>query len=413
MLKQSLTLILLSSLLTSSIYAKEVKQVVNEAINTNSSLQALEKSILLATEQIDLAGKWQNPILNFGANDIQFDDISKRDLEPMQAQFIGLNQMIPIGDKKELEEEIARDDYELSKLVLADKKLELESKIYEYIYNIKLVEERVALFSKLKQNIAELQKLLEEFYKYNKASQIDILKVQTLYDELDISEQKLNNNLRVFKLQLEQLTYTKFKDIDISTELEKVTLVNNVDSHPKILQIEKNIEKFNTTSKFEEEKKNSDINLAVKYFQRDSKYEDYINISVAIPLSVYGIEDIKARKAKFKANEYKNLLQDSKLKFTNQIKILQDNIDNAFYSYKKLNESIIPKYNQIQKTLESYNRFSSLKQIDSKQLIRNLNELIKYKLKAIDEKQKFYTNLANSIYFTKVNKWKNTSYPYF
>ncbi len=404
MLKQSLTLILLSSLLTSSIYAKEVKQVVNEAINTNSSLQALEQSILLAKEQIDLAGKWQNPILNFGANDIQFDDISKRDLEPMQAQFIGLNQMIPIGDKKELEEEIARDDYELSKLVLADKKLELESKIYEYIYNIKLVEERVALFSKLKQNIAELQKLLEEFYKYNKASQIDILKVQTLYDELDISEQKLNNNLRVFKLQLEQLTYTKFKDIDISTELEKVTLVNNVDSHPKILQIEKNIEKFNTTSKFEEEKKNSDINFGVKYFQRDSKYEDYINISVAIPLSVYGSEDIKARKAKFKANEYKNLLEDSKLKFTNQIKILQDNIDNAFYSYKKLNESIIPKYNQIQKTLESYNRFSSLKQIDSKQLIRNLNELIKYKLKAIDEKQKFYTNLANSIYFTKVNK---------
>ncbi len=404
MLKQSLTLILLSSLLTSSIYAKEVKQVVNEAINTNSSLQALEQSILLAKEQIDLAGKWQNPILNFGANDIQFDDISKRDLEPMQAQFIGLNQMIPIGDKKELEEEIARDDYELSKLVLADKKLELESKIYEYIYNIKLVEERVALFSKLKQNIAELQKLLEEFYKYNKASQIDILKVQTLYDELDISEQKLNNNLRVFKLQLEQLTYTKFKDIDISTELEKLTLVNNIDSHPKILQIEKNIEKFNTTSKFEEEKKNSDINFGVKYFQRDSKYEDYINISVAIPLSVYGSEDIKARKAKFKANEYKNLLQDSKLKFTNQIKILQDNIDNAFYSYKKLNESIIPKYNQIQKTLESYNRFSSLKQIDSKQLIRNLNELIKYKLKAIDEKQKYFTSLSNSIYFTKVNK---------
>ncbi|RXJ77602.1 hypothetical protein CRV03_05055 [Arcobacter sp. F155] len=404
MLKQSLTLILLSSLLTSSIYAKEVRQVVNEAINTNSSLQALEQSILLAKEQINLAGKWQNPILNFGANDIQFDDISKRDLEPMQAQFIGLNQMIPIGDKKELEEEIARDDYELSKLVLADKKLELESKIYEYIYNIKLVEERVALFSKLKQNIAELQKLLEEFYKYNKASQIDILKVQTLYDELDISEQKLNNNLRVFKLQLEQLTYTKFKDIDISTELEKLTLVNNIDSHPKILQIEKNIEKFNTTSKFEEEKKNSDINFGVKYFQRDSKYEDYINISVAIPLSVYGSEDIKARKAKFKANEYKNLLQDSKLKFTNQIKILQDNIDNAFYSYKKLNESIIPKYNQIQKTLESYNRFSSLKQIDSKQLIRNLNELIKYKLKAIDEKQKYFTNLSNSIYFTKVNK---------
>ncbi|RXK12729.1 hypothetical protein CP965_09135 [Halarcobacter mediterraneus] len=400
MLKQSLTIVLL----VSSIYAKEVGQVVKEAINKNSSLQALNQSILLTKEQINLASKWQNPVLNFGANDIQFDNVSKRDLEPMQAQFIGLNQVIPIGDKKELEKEIAKDDYELSKLVLADKKLQLESKIYEYIYSIKLVEQKVSLYSQLKQNVLNLQKLLEEFYKYNKASQIDILKVQTLYDELDINEERLKNNLKIYKLQLEQLTYTKFKDIDISTKLEKITFTTSIETHPKILQIKKNIEKFNTTSEFEKQKKNSDINLAVKYFQRDNKYEDYINISVAIPLSVYGSEDIKSRKAKHKANEYKNILEDSKLKFTNQIKILQNNINNAFYSYRKLNENIIPKYNQIQKTLESYNRFSSLKKIDSKELIKNLNELIKYKLKAIDEKQKYFTNLANSIYYTKVDK---------
>lgn len=400
MIKQSLILILFSSL----IFAKSIDKVVDEALIKNSSLQAMEQTIAFAKEQIDLASKWENPVLSLGATDIQFDDISKRDLEPMQAQFIGLTQTIPLGEKKEIEQDIARNDYELSKLLLEDKKLELRAKIYEYIYNIKLLDERITLFSELKQNVNELQKLLEEFYKYNKASQIDIIKVQTLYVELDISERKLINTQTTMKLKLEQLTYSSYKDIDISTDLEEIVLEKNFDNHPKLLQIKKNIEKFDNTSLYEKEKKNSDIKLSVNYFQRDSKYEDYLNVSVAIPLSVYGSEDIKAKKAKFKANEYKNLLEDSKLQFKNQISILQENINNALYSYEKLNESIIPKYNQIQRTLESYNRFSSLKQIDSKQLIRNLNELINYKLKAIDEKQTYFTNFSNSIYFTKVKK---------
>ena len=400
MLKQSLILILLSAL----VYGKSVDQVVDSMLEKNSSLKAIEQSVLFSKEQINLASKWQNPVLNFGATDIQFDDISKRDLEPMQAYFVGFAQVIPVGEKKEIETQIAKNDYELSQLTLEDKKLQLKAKIYEYIYNIKTIEERISLFSKLKQNVHELQKLLEEFYKYNKASQIDIIKVQTLYDELDISEEKLNSNLRTVKLQLEQLTYSKFEDIKINMQLEKVVLENKIDTHPKILQLEKSIEKFENTALFEKENKNSDVKLAVNYFQRDDKFEDYVNVSVSIPLSVYGSEDIKSKKAKHKVQEYKNLLEDSKIQFKNQIEILQNNLNNAFYSYEKLDKSIIPKYNQIQETLESYNRFSSLKQIDSKQLIRNLNELIRYKLKAIDEKQKFFTFFSNSIYFTKVNK---------
>ena len=39
--------------------------------------------------------------------------------------------------------------------------------------------------------------------------------------------------------------------------------------------------------------------------------------------------------------------------------------------------------------------------MDSKALITNLNEIIKYELKAIDEKEKYFTALAKSIYFSK------------
>ena len=39
--------------------------------------------------------------------------------------------------------------------------------------------------------------------------------------------------------------------------------------------------------------------------------------------------------------------------------------------------------------------------MDSKALINNLNEIIKYELKVVDEKQKYFTALSKSIYFTK------------
>lgn len=67
-------------------------------------------------------------MLSFGANDIQFDDVSKRDLEAMQAQFVGVTQVIPMGDKLEYKEQIAFKDKEILGFVLEDKKLELNQK---------------------------------------------------------------------------------------------------------------------------------------------------------------------------------------------------------------------------------------------------------------------------------------------
>jgi hypothetical protein len=41
------------------------------------------------------------------------------------------------------------------------------------------------------------------------------------------------------------------------------------------------------------------------------------------------------------------------------------------------------------------------KKIDTRVLIKNQNEIIKYKLKAIDEKENYFTSLAKTYYFDK------------
>ncbi|WP_072679489.1 TolC family protein [Arcobacter sp. LA11] len=378
-----------------------IDNIVETTYSNNYTLKALEESIKSAKEQINLSSKWKNPTLTFGATDIQFDDITRRDLEPMQGQFIGFSQVIPMGDKLEIEKKIATNDYQISKYSIEDKKLQYKSKIYEYIYKIKLLEERLSLFEEFKSNTSKLENLLTELYKYNKASQTQILNTQIMYQELNLKSQKLKTMLNTINLKLEQITYKKIEDINIHTNINEIILSKDIESHPKILSLTQVSKKQENISILEKEKKNSDIKVSLTYVQRDEKFEDYVNVAFAIPLSVYGSEDIKSRKAKFKTLEINNKLKDMKLTFKNQIKTYQQNINDSIITLNIINKNIIPKIKQLQKVLETYNSFNSYKKVDSKSLINNFNEIIKYRLKAVDEKEKYFSALAKSIYFTK------------
>lgn len=393
--------LVLTSLLVSSMFAQNIDDVVTNTLNQNYSIKALENSINITKEQIALASKWKNPVFSFGATDIQLDNITKRDLEPMQAHFIGISQVIPIGNKLEIERKIASDDFEISQYAKEEKKLQFKSKIYEYIYNIKLLEERLVLFKEFKSNTLKLENLLKELYKYNRANQVQILKIQIMYQELNLKSQNLQTIINTLNLKLEQITYSKIEDVDFDSRLKDIKLSEEINNHPKILTLIQKSQKFNSISKLELEKKNSDIKMNLAYFQRDSKYEDYVNISFAIPLSVNGSEDIKSKKAKFKEIELNHKLEDMKLTFKNKIKTFQQNMDDSQITFNIIKKGILPKFNQLQKIIENYNSFSSYKNMDSKALITNLNEIIKYELKAIDEKEKYFTAFAKSIYFNE------------
>ena len=120
---------LLSFAISSSL-AMSLDEIVDNALKNNQDINSIEKSIEIANENIVLAKQWKNPILTIGANDIHFDEPLSRDKEPMQAQYIGISQIIPIGKKIEIKEIIAKKDKEIISLSLEDKKLKLKSKIY-------------------------------------------------------------------------------------------------------------------------------------------------------------------------------------------------------------------------------------------------------------------------------------------
>ncbi|TLP39255.1 TolC family protein [Arcobacter arenosus] len=398
MLKKSLVI---ASFFVITSNAQTLDNLVNSLLEKNYTLKEISSSTDVLKEQISLSYKWNNPILSFGATDLQLNDITKRDKEPMQAHFVGITQNIPLGDKLEISKNIAVDDYEISKLQLEDKKLELKALVYEYAFKIKLIEERLALFEEFKINTKKLESLLKNLYKYNKASQEQIINTQIMYKELKLNSSKLTRALNSLKLKLEKLTYEKIETIDFDTSLEEKNISIDISSHPKILELNKLIEKSSKISSLEEEKKYSDIKMNLTYFQRDEKFEDYVNLSFAIPLSVYGSEDIKATKAKLKSVQLKHKLEDIKFNFKNKIETIKQNLDDSLITFNIIQKEILPKQEELQKILENYNTTLMYKKIDTRVLIKNQNEIIKYKLKAIDEKENYFTSLAKTYYFDK------------
>ena len=382
----------------SSSFAISLDEMVDNALKNNQDLKSIESSIKIADENIKLSKKWKNPTLTFGVNDIHFAEPFKRDLEPMQAQYIGFSQVIPIGKKLEIKEAISKRDKNIITLVLEDKKLALKSKIYEASYSILILEEKLKLLASYEKNIKKIEKLSKSLYSYGKSNQNEILSAKIAFSNVQIQKQNLKNMIDNSYLRLEQITYTKIEDIQSDLNIKSLILNMDIQLHPKIKLQEERVQKFNQVSKLELENERGDYKVNIAYFNRDSKYKDYANISVNIPLSLYKSEKIKVKKAKLKTVQINDKLKDIKQEFKTKVLILQNNINNASSNYKVIQKTIIPLKTKMQKNIENYN---SLKGLKSQIAIQNLNELISYEIKAIDEKMKFFSNYSKSKYYIK------------
>ena len=391
-----LKIVLASSLTLSLLSAISIDELVNSTFENSYDLKSVEKSIEVANQQISIAKKWQNPVLSMGINDVWINDFSSRNKEAMQASFIGISQVIPTGNKLDIKEKIASKEKNIKLYDFEDKKLELTSKINELVYNILLSEEKYKLLEEYEKNLEKLESLYGSLYKYQKATQNEIINSQISTVELKIQKQNLKNLIDNSYLKLEQITYTKIDKIDEKIDIKKVDLLIENSSHPKFKSLEESSSKQQSIAELERAKKIPDVQVSLAYFQRDDKFNDYVNMAVSIPLPIYDIENVTRVQAKMSANETNDKLEQLKHNFEIQSKILKNNLNNAYENYNLIGQKIIPLKEKIQKNIETYNSFDDVKPQES---IKNLNDLITYQMKAIDEKQKYYEAYSGLIYY--------------
>ena len=388
--------ILLSSFLASSLLsAVTIDELVKNSFEKNYDLKSLNKSIQVANEQIKVSKNWENPMLAFKTNNIGLN----KPLSNQKEYGVELSQVIPIGNRLDIEKSIAQKDRNIKEFDLEDKKLELESKIYEYSYNILILEKRYKLIENYLKNIEKLEELYTSLYKYQKASLNEVLNTKVSYLDLKLELDNLKTMIDNLYLNLELISYEKVESIDENVDIKEINKasINQelIITHPKVKTLEEDSSKYKEMASLEEAKKYSNVTLSVEYMQNAE--QDYGNVSVGIPLPLYKTENINALKAKLNSNETNDKLDSFTHNLSLQTNIYLNNLNQSARNYRLIQKEIIPLKQKIQENIENYNSFDMVKPEES---INNLNELITYETKALDEALKYYESYSQLIYFT-------------
>ncbi|WP_323594519.1 TolC family protein [Aliarcobacter butzleri] len=383
-----------SSLVISLLGAVSIDELVNDSFEKNYDIKSLEKSIEIANHQIAIAKNWENPMIAFKTNEIMFD----KPLSNQKEYGVELSQAIPIGRKLDIEENIAKNDRNIQIYSLEDKKLELESKIYEYSYNILIFEKRYELLNTYQKNLKKLENLNALLQKYEKATLNEVIDTQISSLDLKLEQENLKNSIDNLYLNLEQITYKKVDSITQNLDIKRVDkekATSNLSSHPQVKTLEENSTKYSQMASLEDAKKFSSVTLSLEYMQ--NKEQDYGNVTVAIPLPIYKTENVNRIKAKLNANETNDKLDSLLHNLSLETQIYVNNLNQNVRNYEVIQKEIIPLKQKIQKNIENYNSFEKSNPQDS---IKNLNELITYELKALDEVQKYYENYSKLLYYS-------------
>ena len=388
--------ILLSSFLASSLLsAVTIDELVKNSFEKNYDLKSLNKSIQVANEQIKVSKNWENPMLEFSANNIGLN----KPLSNQKEYGVEISQVIPLGNRLDIEESIAKKDKNIKEFDLEDKKLELESKIYEYSYNILIAERRYKLIENYIKNIEKLQELYSSLYKYEKATLNEVLNTKVSYLDSKLELDNLKTIIDNLYLNLELISYEKVQSIDESIDIKEIhkSSINkelNL-THPKVKTLQEDSLRFKDMASLEEAKKYSDVTVSVEYMQNDE--QDFANVSVGIPLPLYKTEHVNALKAKLNSNETNDKLGAYLHNLSLQSDIYLNNLNQSARNYRLIQKEIIPLNKKIQENIENYNSFDMVK---PQETIDNLNELINYETKALDEALKYYESYSQLIYFT-------------
>ncbi|MFW2591453.1 TolC family protein [Aliarcobacter butzleri] len=383
-----------SSLVISLLGAVSIDELVNDSFEKNYDIKSLEKSIEIANHQIAIAKNWENPMIAFKTNEIMFD----KPLSNQKEYGVELSQAIPIGRKLDIEENIAKNDRNIQIYSLEDKKLELESKIYEYSYNILIFEKRYELLNTYQKNLKKLENLNTLLQKYEKATLNEVIDTQISSLDLKLEQENLKNSIDNLYLNLEQITYKKVDSITQKLDIKRVDkekATSNLSSHPQVKTLEENSTKYSQMASLEDAKKFSSVTLSLEYME--NKEQDYANVTVAIPLPIYKTENVNRIKAKLNANETNDKLDSLLHNLSLETQIYVNNLNQNVRNYEVIQKEIIPLKQKIQKNIENYNSYEKSNPQDS---IKNLNELITYELKALDEVQKYYENYSKLLYYS-------------
>jgi len=347
-------------------FSAEFSEVFDKAVELSRVLKAKEQSILASRQNSLSEATYKNPILSIGLNDMLLNDnFLRRDVEAMQTQFIGITQEFETFGKLDLKEAILRTDTLILEYELEDLRLDLYKKMALKVEEISTSAALLELLEQKKSNLSQLLKYSEQSINI-----AEIFKVSVeLQKKIFVVEDKIletKDKLESYKNEFKYLSNQDYMSIE-RAKIEDGFLQEDIKKSPKYKIYEIKAKQLELTSRLEERKKYSNVNVGVVYNHRQN-FEDYLSVSASFALPIYGSEEAKVQKARYLSAENTqkelNYMSNAMALFqTNDKRVAYlkrrvKNLDDILYKYKELNiydKSNITNSVTLEKNIENEN----------------------------------------------------------
>ena len=263
--------------------AQSLDQIINQALAQNPELKANEARWEAFVQKARQAGSLEDPMLMLRAQNLLIRDPFAFDRDVMTAKVIGVSQMVPFFGKRDLQREVARQDAEASRWVLAERKIELTRMVKEAWYQLLFIDRSLGIVEKNIGVLDDLNRLSETLYGVGQGMQQDVLMAQVERSKMEEMRISLGQQRRSLEISLNILRFmpaatkiTPTAPLELTdppldaAQLEELAL----SSRPRLKEIAAAEERARAAQMLAEKEFYPDATFTLEYMQRDPAMEE-------------------------------------------------------------------------------------------------------------------------------------------
>lgn len=337
--------LLLTLLLTGSIQAQSIQQLIQKAIEKHPSLQTIEHRLSAMDEKIAVSQNFSNPDISLTINDIQFSNPWSRGLEPMQYQAVNFKQKFPWFGKlaarkkyTEAQKTVILDSYDAAKVKLAEE-------IRMTAYTVKEIEARIVIVNKYIDVAEQNIKLYTSYASTESKSHTNSMNASLLLTKVKIKAANYQAILKSQKAKLKYLVQSQVRSISDTMKIKKPKslnyylskLGNNPVYHMSLSK--KNVADANREIAFLDTK--PDPYVKVGYFGRKD-FNDYASITVGASMPLYGSEKLKTEAARKEVLAAASASLDYRSSLESDLETMYAKLTEAYSIYHILIDDSLP-----------------------------------------------------------------------
>lgn len=252
--------------------------IIAQALEQNPELKASEARWAAFVEQARQAGALEDPMLMLRAQNLLIGYPLEFDRETMTAKVIGVSQTVPFFGKRDLQRQIARQQVEISRWELEERKIELTRMIKETWYRLLFVDRSLEIVDKNITVLDDLNRLSETFYSVGRGLQQDVLGAQVERSRVEEMRITLGQQRRSLEIALNNLRFLpadtpvtpaaplELTELDLDgARLEEIALAHR----PRLKEIAAAEERARAAEQLAEKDFYPDVTFTLEYMQRE------------------------------------------------------------------------------------------------------------------------------------------------